>query len=438
VANNLSWVFRYIRDGKAHNMGLGPLELVSFSEAKDKALEQRRLLFAGGDPLEHSKRAKQERKHALRASTAGGVTLRAAAMEYIESNAAGWRNGSTSGSAREWRASLEADAFPLFGSKPAADISVTDVKASLGRIVDRGALESAHRFRARLEAILARANHENPAYANPAASEHLLPPRKGNKVVEHHASLPYSELPKFMRELRAEDSILARALEFAILAGSRSAEVREAKWSEVDMASGTWRISGERMKSGRPHAVPLCERAVALLATMPRDGKYIFPSAKLGAAIGKNSFEALIDRLGYKGKATPHGFRATFKTWASETTNAPAVVVEMAIAHKIGGKLEAAYQRGELLAKRRELMDQWCKYCSGLKLPRPRQSSSPSRARRAAQAIVGLVSRHKGTAPRMGGVSFSKQDPPSGFRTGGVLRSVRGRATSTRVLEQAR
>ncbi len=371
VADNanktLAWIFRYFRDGKVHNMGLGPLDLVTFSQAKDKALEQRRLLFAGGDPLEHSNRAKREHKQALRARTAGGVTFEAAALDYIASNAAGWRNGSASGSAREWRNSLEADAFPLFGSKPVADIDVADIKASLARIVARGALESAHRFRARLEAILARANHENAAYANPAASEHLLPPRKGNKVVEHHASLDPKELPRFMSELRTEGSILARALEFAILAGSRSAEVREARWSEIDAEAGTWKIPAARMKAGRDHTVPLCERAVALLTAMPRgDSEYIFPSSKAGAPIGKNSFEALIAKLGYKGKATPHGFRATFKTWAAETTSAPAVVIEMAIAHRIGGALEAAYQRGELLAKRRELMDMWCRYCSGI------------------------------------------------------------------------
>src|SRR5262249_40431464 len=140
----------------------------------------------------------------------------------------------------------------------------------------------------------------------------------------------------------------------------------------------TWRIPGSRMKSGRDHTVPLCDRAVDLLAKLPRDGEYIFPSSKAGTAIGKNSFGDLIETMGYKDKATAHGFRATFKTWATETTDASQVVIEMCIAHKIGGSLEKAYQRGDLLAKRRELMDQWCRYCSGL-LGGRRPSRRPGR-----------------------------------------------------------
>jgi integrase len=366
--NTIAWVFRYTdAAGKMHRMGLGPFPLISFTDARAKADKLRLEVYMGTDPLAEKTASAVERKRTLLASTAGGVTFKKAAIDYIESNAAGWRDGNTSGSAREWRASLEADAFPLFGNKPVAAVDVADVKASLARIVSRGALESAHRFRARLEAILARANHENAAYANPAASEHLLPPRKGNKVVEHHDSLPYQELPAFMAELRADRSILARALEFAILAGSRSGECREATWDEIDKANGVWRIPAARMKSGRDHSVPLCERAVALLAAMPRDGDYIFPSSKAGTPIGKNSFAGLIERMGRK--VTPHGFRATFKTWAEEVTDASKTVIEMCIAHRVGGALEAAYQRSELLAKRRELMDRWCRYCTTLTLP---------------------------------------------------------------------
>jgi integrase len=365
-----SWLFAY-RDaaGKKHRIGLGAHPLISLTDARAKADRLRLEVYHGADPLAEKTATTLQKKRELLATTAGGVTFKTAAIEYIDSNAAGWRNGATSGSAREWRSSLEADAFPLFGDKPVAAVDVSDVKASLQRIVARGALESAHRFRARIEAILARANHENPAYVNPAKGEHLLDSRKamrGNKLLvkKSHDSLDYKELPGFMAELRADKSILARALEFAILAGSRSAECREAVWSEIDMANGVWRIPAARMKSGSDHAVPLCERAVALLTAMPREGEYIFPSSKAGTPIGKNSFAGLLERMGHK--VTTHGFRSTFKTWATSETNAPQVVVEMCIAHKIGGALERAYQRGDLLAKRREIMDAWCRYCSGL------------------------------------------------------------------------
>jgi integrase len=355
----LAWLYRFTdASGKPHRMGLGPFPLIGFTDARAKADKLRLEVYQGGDPLADKTAADIKRKR--EATTA--VTFKKAAIDYIESNAAGWRKGNQSGSAREWRASLEADAFPLFGSKPVAAVDVVDIKESLARVVARGALESAHRFRGRLETILAKANHENPSYANPAASEHLLPPRKGNKVEKHHESLDYEELPTFMRELRAEGSILARALEFAILAGSRSGEVREAVWSEIDIERREWKIPAARMKAGRDHTVPLCERAMALLAALPRDSEYIFPSPRRGEAINKNSFVRLLDRMGYQ--VTAHGFRATFKTWATATTDSSDVVIEMCIAHKIGGALEKAYQRSDLLAKRRELMDRWCRYCS--------------------------------------------------------------------------
>lgn len=352
-----SWVFRFTdATGKLHRMGLGPFPLISLTHARAEADKRRLEVYQGGNPLAE----RTARKRELLVTTAGGVTFKQAALDFIESNAAGWR--SNSGSARDWRSSLENDAFPLFGDKAAASIDVADIKQSLGRILARGALESAHRFRGRLKDILARANHMNPAYHNPAESKHLLPSRKG-KEKEHHESLDYRDLPDFMKELRAESSILARALEFAILAGSRSGEVREATWKEIDAEAGVWRIPASRMKANRDHTVPLCERAVALLAALPRDGNYIFPSPRFGRAINKNSFVQLLNGMGYS--VTAHGFRATFKTWATETTDAPATVIEMCIAHKIGGALEAAYQRGDLLAKRRDLMERWCRYCSG-------------------------------------------------------------------------
>jgi len=374
-----SWLFRYVdAAGASHWLGLGPHPLVSLTEARIAADKKRLEVYHGADPLAERAASAKARKAEAQAAKAGAVTFKSAAIEYIATNRAGWRDGPNGSSGKDWRATMDADVFPIFGDKPASAINVDDVKASLDRIVSRGALETAHRVRARIENILARANHKNPAYHNPAESEHLLPPRKGNKKVKHHASLDYRELPKFMKELRADKSILARALEFAILAGSRSGEVREATWSEINLDAKTWRIPGSRMKSGRDHTVPLCDRAVDLLAKLPRDGEYIFPSSKAGTAIGKNSFGDLIETMGYKDKATAHGFRATFKTWATETTDASQVVIEMCIAHKIGGSLEKAYQRGDLLAKRRELMDQWCRYCSGL-LGGRRPSRRPGR-----------------------------------------------------------
>ncbi|MBG7550500.1 site-specific integrase, partial [Pseudomonas aeruginosa] len=194
--------------------------------------------------------------------------------------------------------------------------------------------------------------------------EHELPARSKVQKVEHHASLPYTEIGNFMSELRKRPGISARALELSILTASRSGEIRGARWDEIDLKEGIWTVPAERMKAGKEHAVPLSPGAIQLLENLPRvaDSPYVFPSPK-GKQLSDTSLIAVLRRMKL-GHLTQHGFRSTFRTWAGEQTNHPREVCEHALAHKLPDSVEAAYQRGTLWPKRIQLMRDWANYCS--------------------------------------------------------------------------
>ena len=177
----------------------------------------------------------------------------------------------------------------------------------------------------------------------------------------HHAALPYPELPAFMTELRALPGLAARALEFTILSASRTGEARFARWSEFDLNAGTWTIPGERMKGDKEHRVPLSDRALAILAELPREGDAVFPGKAAGGFLNQDAMADVLAKL--CSGATVHGFRSAFRDWAAETTGYPSEVVEMALAHAIPNGVEAAYRRGDLFEKRRRLMDDWAAFC---------------------------------------------------------------------------
>jgi integrase len=229
--------------------------------------------------------------------------------------------------------------------------------------------ETAGRVRGRIEAVLdwAKArgfrDGENPARWRGHLSN-LLPARSKVRAVKHHAALPYTEIGAFMADLRGREGAAAAALEFLILTAARTAEVIGGRWPEIDFATRLWTVPGVRMKGGREHRVPLTRAAMAVLKRMEgQDKEFLFPGIKAGRGLSNMALLKVLERMG-RGDLTAHGFRATFKTWATERTNFPRELVEAALAHVLDDKTEAAYQRGDMLEKRRRLMDAWAEFCA--------------------------------------------------------------------------
>jgi integrase len=229
--------------------------------------------------------------------------------------------------------------------------------------------ETASRLRGRIEAILGWAavhgyrTGENPARWRDHLDKLLPAPGKVQReTAQHHAALPYAEIGAFMRDLRERAGMSARALEFAILTAARSGEVRGAMWSEIDLDGNVWTIPGRRMKGGAEHRAPLPDDAVKLLEALPRRNDYAFPAPR-GGMLSDMSLTAVLKRMG-RADLTAHGFRSCFRDWCAETTSFPRELAEKALAHTLKSEVEAAYQRGDLLAKRRLLMQAWAKYCA--------------------------------------------------------------------------
>jgi integrase len=196
--------------------------------------------------------------------------------------------------------------------------------------------------------------------------DHLLPARSKVAKVKHHEALPFAAVPEFMSRLRARDSLSARALELTILTGARTGEIIGAKWSEIDLAKRVWIVPPERMKAGREHRVPLAERAVGILTGLPRENgsEFVFIGARAARPLSNMAMLELLRGMTTHG-LTVHGFRSSFRDWAAECTRHPSEVVEMALAHVVADKVEAAYRRGDLFEKRRELMADWERFCEG-------------------------------------------------------------------------
>lgn len=356
-----SWIFRYMLAGKARYMGLGDVNTFSLKEARDRARTARQQVANGTDPIE----ARKEKKAELRADDAKRITFKDAAERYINAHKAGWKNAKH---ADQWRNTLETYAYPFIGDLPVAKVDTALVMQILEPIWAEKT-ETASRVRGRVEAVLdwAKARHfrggENPARWK-GHLDKLLPARAKVAKVEHHPALPYAELPALMEKLRGMDSVSARSLEFTILTAVRTGETIGAKEGEIDFANKVWVIPGERMKSGREHRVPLSDRALEIIKTTPReaDSEYIFPGARKGKPLSNMAMLELL--RGIDASLTVHGFRSTFRDWAAERTNFPREIAEAALAHVLKDKTEAAYQRGDLLEKRRRLMTAWAKYCA--------------------------------------------------------------------------
>ena len=267
--------------------------------------------------------------------------------------------------------------YPVVGDLPVAAIDAGLVVRVLDPIW-AAKPETATRVRGRIEAVLdaatVRGFRQGP---NPAQWKgnlaHILPARAKVRKVEHHAALPIDDTPEFLDALRRREGMAARALEFAILTAARTGEVLGARWGEIDLDAKVWTVSAGRMKAGREHRVPLSEAALAVLGTVRplavmRDGKPelaapVFPGPRRALPMSNMVMLMLLRRM-KRGDLTAHGFRSTFSDWAAERTGYPREVVEMALAHAVENKVEAAYRRGDLFDKRRKLMDAWAGFCT--------------------------------------------------------------------------
>jgi integrase len=345
-------------------MGLGATHTVGLVEAREKARECRRLRLDGVDPIEARRAARSQ----ARLDAAKAMTFKDCAERYIASHKAGWRNPKH---AAQWPSTLATYVYPIFGSLPVQAIDVGLVLKALEQLWTTKP-ETAGRVRGRIEAVLDWATArgyrqgENPARWR-GHLQNLLPKKSKVRRVKHHAALPYSEIAAFMLELQQQNGVSARALEFAILTAARTGEVIGTVWSEINLAERLWTLPGERMKAGKEHRVPLSEAAVAILKEMQqiRFGDFVFPGAKAGRPLSNMAFLMLLRRMG-RDDLTAHGFRSTLSDWCSERTNFPAEVREMALAHAVSDKVQAAYRRGDLFQKRRQLMEAWARFCAAL------------------------------------------------------------------------
>ena len=345
-------------------MGLGGFPDVTLAKAREAAREARELIRKGIDPIEASRAARSS----LKASTAKVMTFRAAADGYMAAHETSWKNPKHRA---QWAATLEKYAHPVVGDLAVQDIELPHVLKILEPIWTTKT-ETAKRLRGRLEMVLDWATARdyrtglNPARWRGHLDKLLAKPSKVARVV-HHKALAIDDMPAFMARLRAADGVGARALEFAILTAARPGEVRGAAWGEIDLEGRLWTVGPERMKAGREHRVPLSKAAMALLKRPKRaaDTDFVFPAAQ-GGRLSDMTLSAVLRRM--KVAAVPHGFRSTFRDWAAERTAYSGEAAEMALAHTVGNKVETAYRRGDMFARRRQMMEDWARFAGGVRL----------------------------------------------------------------------
>ena len=361
---SIDWVFRYQFRGKRTPLGMGGYD----SKANNLAIVRRKVNQAklninqGIDPLE----LKREEKIAAKTKAAQDRhTFESVALEYIESKKAEWKNIKHH---QQWKNTLYQYAFPVIGKRPVSAIDTNHILSILKPIWNTKT-ETATRVRTRIEAVLSYAEaHQWRSDANPARWRgHLsviLPSPQKLKDLKHHAALPYSELPAFMQVLSNTDGVGARALSIAILTASRTTEVLQARWDEISFHERTWTIPKERMKAGIEHRIPLSDQAIKIFRLLEshRMGDWIFPNRTNGHHLSNAGMSSVLKRMD-RTDITVHGFRSSFRDYVAEKTSTPPRIAEAALAHKLKDRAEAAYQRSDLLDKRRTLMQKWANYC---------------------------------------------------------------------------
>jgi integrase len=361
-----SFLFRYTFDGKPQVMGLGPTHTIGLADARTIAQRYRAMILDGIDPKAERQAKKADREHQRTAETADTLhTFQWCAEQYIETHKTTWRNEKHVG---QWSASLATYAYPKIGKMGVQSIKIDHVLQVLQPIWHKKT-ETATRVRGRIERVLGWAtvkgyrSGDNPARWKAFLSEALPQPRKITEV-EHHPAVPHAEISAFLAGLRKQpDSVAVRALEFLILTAARTGEVIGATWSEMDLTNKVWAVPKERMKSKRPHVVPLSDRAVEILGNIAHLGKetYVFRGRAAKTHVSNMSMLQLMRRMGLE--AVPHGMRSTFRDWVADMTDFPRELAEAALAHVVGDATEAAYLRSDRLQKRRAMMDAWAAYC---------------------------------------------------------------------------
>lgn len=358
-----SWIFRYRFGTKEREMGLGSLNTFSLSDARERALQQRKLLADGNDPLGFKRAAQLARSMA----DASMITFDRAASSYIESHRSGWKNDKHGD---QWTNTLATYASPVFGALPVGEITTALVMRVLQPIWTTKT-ETASRVRGRIEKILDWCKVQGYRTGdNPAAwrghLENLLSAPQKTKKVEHHPALPWREMGAFMADLRKMPGAAALALEVIILTNCRTSEAMGSTWSEFDLDAALWTIPAERMKAEKEHFIPLSDAALAALRKAHTDtggSGFVFPGAKKGKPLSNMACLQLLKRM-ERSDLTVHGFRSSFRDWAGESTAHPREVVEHAMSHQLKDKAEAAYARGTLLERRRVLMADWALHCA--------------------------------------------------------------------------
>jgi len=357
----MKWVLRFTISGRRREMGLGSFPDVGLAEARDKASAHRKQAKAGIDPIE-ARRAEPEKT----------PTFTTCAARYIRAHRRGWKNAKH---ARQWVSTLKTYTRPKIGSKEVDAITTEDILKILSPIWT-SKTETAKRVQGRIENILDyAAAHKYRDPLNPARwrghLDKLLPKPSRVKKVTHHPAMPYTEVPAFMAELSGNGSVSALALRLLILTATHTSEVLRAQWNEIDLEAAIWTISAGRMKARREHRVPLSDAALSILEALPRiEGTpYLFPGARHGRPLSNMALLQLMRGMGYgvggdRGDYVPHGFRSSFRDWSGEVSSFPRDVAEMALAHAIENKVEAAYRRGDLFIKRSKMMQAWADYLS--------------------------------------------------------------------------
>jgi integrase len=341
------WLLRTMVQGRRRDIGLGGLSLVSLAEAREQALTCRKLARGGGDPL------------AERRKTTSVIPSFAEAAERVHAeHKASWKNAKHS---QQWNNTLRQYVYPVLGQQRIDQIDTPDILKVLAPIWLTKP-ETARRVRQRIGTVLDWAKAAGFRTGdNPVAGVTKGLPKQGDRN-GHHTALPYAEVPDFVHRLQASDSseVVRLAFEFLILTASRTGEVLHANWSEFDQGQLMWAVPAKRMKMGRPHRVPLTPRMLEVLARAKEIGSgsaYVFPGRSGIKPLSNMAFQMILRRM--KLDITAHGFRSSFRDWSAEQTSFPREVCEMALAHAVENRVEAAYRRGDLFEKRRALMEQW-------------------------------------------------------------------------------
>lgn len=370
---NKRFIYRFTLKGRTSEVSLGLYPAVTLTEARRKAEEQRILHKSGVNPVEVKRR--------VAATSQKGRTFAQVTEEFLEAKSGEWSNAKHR---QQWKNTLSQHAEKL-SDLNVEEITTEDVLSVLMPIWNE-IPETASRVRGRIESILDYAKvrklreGENPASWRGNLA-HVLPKRQ-ILTRGHHRALPYTEIPEFIKTVRTRNDMSAIALEITILTALRTSEVIKGEWSEIDFEKEIWTIPAARTKAKRAHRIPLTPRIIQLLSQLRerKFNKFIFPSGKAESSLSSNAMEMLLRRLDAK-NTTVHGMRSSFRDWAGDETEAQREVIEAALGHVIGDKAEAAYRRGDAMAKRRALMISWEEYCCGSKKNSNVVSLKPSKSR---------------------------------------------------------